>query len=195
MSFVDNLSERGVYLVPIGSLGNVGNTCYWRDPDLHNWFNRHRLIINSNPSIPEDVSIPIAFDSGGGAACNIVAGSPLLRDMEGEPIGAPMQISKNWHDSTVGAWYHVYTAIKVPPGTQELEHTFVHSKWGKAFAAAHAQLCLIGWGTNQQWDESSLGAFGESITYDPDLTLGRSTVDDVRPFLVNAAYPEDGEWG
>ena len=102
---MDNLPERGVYLVPIESLGNVGNTCYWRDPDLHNWFNRHRLIINSTPSIPEDVSIPIAFDSGGGAACNIVAGSPLLRDLNGEPIGVPMQISKNWHDSIVGAWY------------------------------------------------------------------------------------------
>ena len=74
----------------------------------------------------------------------------------------------------------------IDPGSHELEHTFAHSKWGEAFAAAHAQLSLIGWGQNQQWDESSLGAFGESITYDPDLTLNRAMVDDVRPFLVEA---------
>ena len=41
-------------------------------------------------------------------------------------------------------------------------------------------------GRNQQWDESSIGSFGESITYDPDLTLTRAMVDDVRPFLVQA---------
>ena len=35
-----------------------------------------------------------------------------------------------------------------------------------------------------------MGCWGESITYDPDMTLGRAQVDDVRPFLVNAS----GEW-
>ena len=50
--------------------------------------------------------------------------------------------------------------------------TFAHSKWGEAHAAAHTQLSLIGWGRNQQWDESSLGSFGESVTYDPDLAAG-----------------------
>ena len=180
--------ERGVYFVPVQDLRNTGFSCDWADPNQHNWFNRHRLVITNNNA--EDVSIPIFFYSGDYYQCHIVAGSPLLRDMNGEPIGAPMQISKNWHDSTLGQWYHVYTALTIPPGAQDIEHTFVHSKWGESFAAAHAQLCLIGYNVNQQWDESSLGAFGESITYDPDLTLGRSTVDDVRPFLVNA----DGEW-
>ena len=36
------------------------------------------------------------------------------------------------------------------------------------------------------WDESALGAFGESITYDPAVSLNRAMVDDVRPFLVEA---------
>ena len=136
--------ERGVYLIPLGNLANVGMSSDWEDPNQHNWYNRHRLVINNNNA--EDVSIPIAFDIGGGATCNIVAGSPLLRDMNGEPIGAPMQISKNWHDQTIGQWYHVYTAIELPTGVQELEHTFAHSKWGETYAAAHAQLFLIGWG-------------------------------------------------
>ena len=95
-----------------------------------------------------------------------------------------MQISKNWHDPP--NWYHLYSALNLPPGSHEFEHTFAHSKWGEAYAVQHAQLCLRGWGQDQQWDESSIGAWGESITYDPDMTLGRAQVDDVRPFLVNA---------
>jgi len=181
-------AERGVYLIPLGNLSDVGapSNPDWTDPDQHNWYNRHRLVIENENS--EDVSIPLAFDGGNNAAFYIVGGSPILRDMNGEPIGAPIQISKNWHESPF--WYHLYTALNVANGTHELEHTFAHSKWGEAYAAAHAQLSLIGWGYNQQWDESSLGAFGETITYDPDLTLSRGHVSDVRPFLVDAA----GEW-
>ena len=82
-------------------------------------------------------------------------------------------------------------APSLEPGLHEYEHTFAHSSWGETYAAQHSQLALLGWGYNQQWDESSLGAWGESITYDPDLTLGRSTLDDVRPFLVDSS----GEWG
>ena len=170
--------ERGVYVVQLSPLGGVN----WSDPSTHNRYNRHRVVIDNNTGAP--LSVPIAFDGGGSAAYSITGGSPLLRDLNGEPLGAPVQISKNWHDPP--AWYHLYSALQVDPGSYELEHTFAHAKWGEAYAAAHAQLSLIGWGQNQQWDESSLGAFGESITYDPDLTLNRAMVDDVRPFLVNA---------
>jgi hypothetical protein len=123
------------------------------------------------------------------AAFYITGGIPLLRDLNGEPMGVPVQISKNWHETPY--WYHLYSALQLEPGSHEFEHTFAHAKWGEAYAAQHAQLCLRGWGQDQQWDESSLGAWGESITYDPDMTLSRSQVDDVRPFLVNAG----GEWG
>ena len=78
------------------------------------------------------------------------------------------------------------SSLLLEPGSHEFEHTFAHSKWGEAYAVQHAQLSLIGWGHNQQWDESSIGCWGESITYDPDMTLARAQVDDVRPFLVNA---------
>jgi len=182
-------AERGLYLVGLHNLSEVGagGSPNWADPTIHNWYNRHRIVIQNNNSGP--VSVPLAFDGGGNAAFYITGGSPLLRDTQGEPIGAPIQISKNWHDPP--AWYHLYSALQLGPGTHEFEHTFAHSMWGNAYAAAHAQLSLIGWGMNQQWDESSLGAFGESITYDPDMTLNRSMVDDVRPFLVQTA----NKWG
>ena len=176
--------ERGAFVVGLKNLSQAGapGSQSWGDPNVHNWYNRHQLLIHNNTG--SRVSIPIAFEGGNNAAFYIVGGSPLFRDTNGEPIGAPIQISKNWHEDPF--WYHLYSQLEVEPGTKELEHTFAHSKWGEAFAAAHAQLSLIGWGKNQQWDESSLGAFGETITYDPDYTLGRAMVDDVRPFLVQS---------
>ena len=180
--------ERGAYLVQLQPLTNVGAP-YWGhfQPSTHNWYNRHHLRITNNNG--GKVSIPIALDGGPNAAFYITGGSPLFRDNNSEPIGAPIQISKNWHETPF--WYHLYTALEVPSGTQELEHTFAHAKWGEAYAASHAHLSLIGWSDkNQQWDESALACFGESVTYDPDLTLSRAQVDDVRPFLVQA----DRKW-
>jgi hypothetical protein len=181
--------ERGLFLIGLHDLSEVGAPAWqdWADLSIHTWYNRHRVRITNLTD--DGVSVPLALEGGNNAAFYIVGGSPLWRDGQGEPIGAPVQISKNWHEDPF--WYHLYSALELPAGEHEFELTFAHSKWGSAYAAAHAQLSLIGWGENQQWDESSLGAFGESITYDPDLTLGRSMVDDVRPVLVNAGT----EWG
>ena len=180
--------ERGVHVIQLSDLGEVGGpgNRAWGDPAHHNWYNRHRIVLTNETS--ESIAIPMVFEAGNNAAVYIVGGSPMFRDVDGEPIGAPMQISKNWHESPF--WYHLHSALTVEPGSHEIEHTFAHSRWGSAYAAAHGQLSLIGWGRNQQWDESSLGAFGESITYDPDITLNRATVDDIRPFLVDTR----GEW-
>ncbi len=181
--------ERGLYQVNLSNLTAVGAPTWpsvWSTPSNHNWYNRHRLVVSNDTDAA--VSIPIGFNAAENAAFYITGGIPLLRSVDGEPIGAPVQISKNWHDPP--AWYHLYSALLLDPGRHEYEHTFAHSKWGEAYAVQHAQLSLIGWGHNQQWDESSIGCWGESITYDPDMTLARAQVDDVRPFLVDA----DGEW-
>jgi hypothetical protein len=181
--------RRGAYRVALRDLTRVGGprSPDWSDAQLHNWYNRHRIVVHNDGLRP--LSVPIAFDASGRVALYVTGGSPLLRDPGGEPTGARIQISKNWHEQP--SWYHLYTALVVPPGRHEYELTFAHARWGTRYAVAHAQLALIGWGVNQQWDESSLGAWGETITYDPDLTLRRAMVDDVRPFLVDTA----GRWG
>ncbi len=180
--------ERGAFVVQLANLSEVGAPGWqnWSDLNIHNWYNRHRVQLVNNST--EAIMIPVVFEGGNNAAFYIVGGSPMLRDTNGNPLGIPVQISKNWHEQPF--WYHLHTGIPAQPGTHEIEHTFAHAKWGTAFASAHSQLSLVGWGRNQQWDESSLGAFGESITYDPDMTLGRAMVDDVRPFLVDA----NGQW-
>lgn len=62
----------------------------------------------------------------------------------------------------------------------ELELTLVYGHWGGIAAASHAQLCLIGWGSNQLWEESALGSWGESVCYEPDQVQRGCTIMDVQ---------------
>jgi hypothetical protein len=60
-------------------------------------------------------------------------------------------------------------------------------------AASHAQLSLIGWGSNQLWDQSALGSWGESICYDPNQIQGLCAITDVRPLMVRPMNGRD-QW-
>ncbi|MDX9747538.1 MAG: hypothetical protein RBT57_03460 [Paludibacter sp.] len=129
--------------------------------------------------------------------------SAVLRDASGNPIGIPVQLSKNWHTSTAvdaatqrfrGTWYRGLCVMTVPANTTvSLEYTSVNALWGGVPAASHAQLCLVGWGANQLWEQAAIGSWGESITYEPDLTQAGAPVLDFRPLMIKAV---DGAlWG
>ena len=118
--------------------------------------------------------------------------SVVLRDADGHPTGIPVQLSKNWHTSFeggvhAGIWFHGFSLVHLPPrAAVELELALVYGHWGGLAAASHTQLCLIGWGSNQLWDESALGSWGESICYEPDRCQAGCAVLDVRPVMVHA---------
>ena len=118
--------------------------------------------------------------------------SAVLRDAEGHPTGIPVQLSKNWHGRPeggvyAGQWFHGFSQVHLAPKTAaELELTVAYGHWGGVAAASHAQLCLIGWGSNQLWDESALGSWGETICYEPDQAQGRCSILDVRPVMVRS---------
>jgi hypothetical protein len=127
--------------------------------------------------------------------------SAVLRDTDGNPTGIPVQISKNWHGRPEGGvyartWFHGFSQMRLPPGaTVELELTIVYGHWGGVAAASHAQLCLIGWGSNQLWDQSALGSWGESICYEPDQAQAHAAILDVRPVMVNSmANNQPWQW-
>lgn len=143
--------------------------------------------------------VPLVFSKEGNFA-GTTGLTPVLRDTTGQPLGIPVQISKNWHHmagKTIlyeGPWFQGYTVLDVEPNsTFECELTIAYATWGGVPAASHAQLCLIGYGGNQLWDQVAIGSFGETITYDPDVNLGRSMIDDVRPLMVKA-MGEGGKW-
>ncbi|MEO0416287.1 MAG: hypothetical protein AAF226_15170, partial [Verrucomicrobiota bacterium] len=123
----------------------------------------------------------------------------ILRDANGHPSGIPVQLSKNWHVHPEGGhhsgqWFHGITQLTLPPkAALELELTMIYGHWGGLPAASHAQLSLIGWGANQQWDQSALGSWGESICYEPEQLQGKATVTDVRPLMVRS-IGDKGKW-
>lgn len=126
--------------------------------------------------------------------------SAVLRDMDGDPIGIPVQISKNWHDDKAsgdlnrGPWYRGLVMLTIPGNAEiKLEYTSVNALWGGVPAASHAQLCLVGWGHNQQWDQSAIGSWGETITYEPDLDQAGAPVLDFRPLMIRSV--EGRKWG
>ncbi|MBM3497155.1 MAG: LamG domain-containing protein [Armatimonadetes bacterium] len=118
---------------------------------------------------------------------------PMLRDADGDPTGIPVQISKNWHRQEdrelayQGLWLHAFSLLRIPARSRvELEFTLAYAHWGGVASASHAQLCLIGWGSNQLWDESALGCWGESICFEPDQAQAECLICDVRPVMVHA---------
>ena len=150
-------------------------------------------VTNDNDS---EISVPISFRKD--SAISITGVSPMLRDAETlNPIGTQVQISKNWHainepipgDSLATfakQWLRASTVITVPAhDSVTLEYTCAYGQWGETYASSHAQLSLVGYSGGQLWDQAALGSWGESITYDPMINLGRSFIDDVRVFLTN----------
>ena len=126
---------------------------------------------------------------------------PLFRDTEGNPLPIPIQISKNWHrkkGQTIlyeGPWGHGLTMLTLPAKFQgEVEFCVIRNFWGTLPVASHSQLSLIGWGKDQLWDQAAIGSWGESICYDPDICLGRSMIDDIRPLMVTRKDTKDGKW-
>ena len=126
--------------------------------------------------------------------------SAILRDSSGSPTGIPVQLSKNWHNKPEGGvyadqWLHAISQVRLPAKTTvELELTLAYGHWGGVAAASHAQLCLIGWGSNQLWNQSALGAWGESICFEPDQVQANCTITDVRPVMVRSTGKGD-PWG
>lgn len=161
-----------------------------------------RLVLENDSDQEETARLLLEMKNIGagiGIGSAVTGMTAVLRDLEGEPTGLPVQLSKNWHNRPeggefAGQWFHGFTQLRLPARSRtELELTLSHAHWGGLPAASHAQLCLIGWGSNQLWDQSALGAWGESICYEPDQAQGQCSILDVRPLLVKGLNG-GGQW-
>lgn len=190
-------SSEGIWIVDVSTLA-VGSQTMQSGRD-----GMERVAFEILNSSDTDLMPTIAFVKEN-VSFSVTGMSPVIRTVDTlEPTGEQVQISKNWHTFSTnpsdkdyapegshmrlygGQWYHGYTSIvAIAKNYEKREYSCVYGNWGGVYAASHAQLCLIGWGGNQLWDQSALGSWGESVTYDPDIGLNRSMIDDVRPFLV-----------
>lgn len=167
-----------------------------------------RVLFTVNNPSNKDKVVRLNFAKGrltlDGAKVFGVSGlSAVIRDLKGNPIGIPVQLSKNWHTGRSGrsnqyfrgSWYHGLSMLTIPANSKiTLEYTSVNAMWGGVPAASHAQLCLIGWGANQQWDQSAIGSWGENITYEPDLDQAGAPVLDFRPLMVKSETGKKWGW-
>ncbi len=123
----------------------------------------------------------------------------LMRDIDGNPVGIPVQLSKNWHTATgdrwQGPWFHGLTMLTVPANrTVSFEILLAGQNYGGLPAASHSQLCLVGWGGNQQWDEAAIGCWGENLCYDPESDLASAIGTDSRPLLLLNSSGQQKQW-
>jgi hypothetical protein len=121
----------------------------------------------------------------------IIGISAMIHDSAGEPIGLPVQISKNWHvkksERYKGPWYRGLTMLTVPARTTlKIQYVSLGAMFDRVPAASHAQLCLVGWGNNQLWEEAAIGSWGESICFEPDQGQRGGAVLDTRPLMVHS---------
>jgi hypothetical protein len=179
-------ADRGYYRVvlpPNGTAGDNGILCA-------------HVVITNTSSIPRLARIN--FD---GTPFYIPGLTAILRDDDLNPIGIPVQLSKNWHGPNppvgfAGRWFHGLTLLTVPANTNlSFELVMVGQNWGGMPSATHSQLSVIGYGGNQQWDESALGNFGEALCYDVDHVLTDNDCTDSRPMLTTDAQGKTGAWG
>ena len=184
-------SKRGTYVVDIHELVSAG-------ANVNGGYDVVNFEINNSSAVDNEPVIIFEKDSN----VSITGVTGVIRDANSlEPTGEVVQISKNWHKFSdtpqalvdtakrnhQGSWCSGIILINAKANQiTKRQYLQVYGKWGNTYAASHDQLCLIGWGGNQLWDESALGSWGESVTYDPDINLSRAIINDVRPFLVTA---------
>uniref|UniRef100_UPI0035660146 hypothetical protein n=1 Tax=Pontiella sp. TaxID=2837462 RepID=UPI0035660146 len=152
-----------------------------------------------NPS-GEDAVLPLVFKEISPVEIT-GTGMLLCEDSDGRPTGIPVQISKNWHNDPAkrvkhdGPWIRGYAMVPLKAGERRrLRLRVVTGFWGQVPAVSHAHLSVIGYGGNWKWDESALGAWGESMCYDPSQHLGSSFITDVRPAFTFGKSTKPYAW-
>ena len=158
--------------------------------DTYDWI---RLTLEN----PSDITVRVPLQFFKNYPFSVTGICPMLRDSAtGEPIGVPVQLTKNWHtyyhipDNSPrrhfeGKWYHGYTLLEVPAHScVTYDYTCTFAQWGGVYAASHAQLCLAGWGGGQQWETASIGSFGESFCYDIARSWTWCNMGDICPLGI-----------
>jgi hypothetical protein len=190
-----NVTATGYKSISLNGMVTQSN-----DPATQNTYDRLTFTLTNHSDIT--VRVPVQFVKE--EPFPVTGLSPFLSDAEtGEPIGVPVQLTKNWHFYSVsggtnrpwddparnweGVWYHGYTLIEVPARQSvTYGYTCPFARYGNVFAVSHAQLCLVGWGGHQQWETAALGSFGENFCYDANQAWTQSFLGDICPALVTS---------
>ncbi len=129
---------------------------------------------------------------------NITGFSPILCDSDGKPTGIPVQLSKNWHERSMGNYLMAYMSLPAKTKTHYYTLRIPYSFYGELPTASHSQLSLIGYTQkrgNGRWDQLAIGSFGETICFDVDMSCVDNMITDIRGlFLRNGKDGKKWSW-
>jgi hypothetical protein len=136
--------------------------------------------------------VPFQFHLGNPAG--ITGLCPILCYEDGTPTGIPVQLSKNWHHPTLGAYFRPYMILPAKPGKTTYKLRIAYAFYGTLPSASHSQLSLVGWGSNTRWDQLAIGSWGETICFDAEMGPTEVAITDVRGLMLRNG--KDGKpWG
>ena len=153
----------------------------WRGgyTDIRNYDEFDLEVENAGPST---VKVPFLLDLRKPA--QITGLCPILCDADGVPTGIPVQLSKNWHDAKLGAYFRGYLQLPAAPGKSTYKLRLVYGFYGTLPSASHAQLSLVGYGGSGRWDQLAIGCWGETICFDMDMSCTDVAITDVRMLMA-----------
>jgi len=128
--------------------------------------------------LEKPASIPFMIDHYSPA--NITGVAPILCDALGNPLGYPLQISKNWHLGKDPNYVKIFTKLPCLPGKNEFTIRLAYGFYGTLPSASHAQLSLVDYRGNARWDQLAIGCWGETICFDMDQSCVDNIITDVR---------------
>ena len=117
---------------------------------------------------------------------NITGLCLILCDENRRPTGIPVQLSKNWHHQSMGAYLMAYAMLPAEKSTTYLLRV-AYGFYGTLPSASHAQLSLVGYsdkGGNGRWDQLAIGCWGETICFDMDMSLVDVVITDIRMLMA-----------
>ncbi|TWU38866.1 hypothetical protein Q31b_39440 [Novipirellula aureliae] len=150
--------------------------------------------ITVNGSSP-DSKLPFLLDMRPPA--NVTGLCPMLCDEQGRPTGIPVQLSKNWHNAAMGAYFMPYTLLPTDE-SRTYRLRIAYGFYGTLPSASHAQLSLLGYANrktgNGRWDQLAIGCWGETICFDMDMSLVDVAITDIRMLMTRSGL-RGRKWG
>jgi len=132
----------------------------------------------------EGTYVPVLIHIRGPA--NVTGVCPIFCDENNKPLGVPVQLSKNWHNSELGHYVRFYALIPSPSNDEWTTYRLriAYGFYGNLPSATHSNLSLIGYnGRGGRWEQLAIGCWGETYCMDVELTCVNFTITDIRTLM------------
>ncbi|TWU56716.1 hypothetical protein Poly51_26330 [Rubripirellula tenax] len=181
--------QKNCYVASVKNLRRSWKTGY---TDIRN-YDEFKITVKESAS---QATLPFMLDMRPPA--NVTGLCPMLCDEEGRPIGIPVQLSKNWHNDSMGAYFMPYTLLPADK-TRTYLLRVAYGFYGTLPSASHAQLSLLGYvnakAGNGRWDQLAIGCWGETICFDMDMSLVDVAITDIRMLMSrNGLSGQKWQW-